>query len=113
MKVGDRVTVFRYGSIQYISKIERETNLYYVVESIKYRKIDGIQAGDTTRSSRIEKTTKAHEDKRRQFLLSQRLRYMRWEEFSLKALESLAAYAISLKARDEESEEVIEDENNR
>lgn len=113
MKVGDRVTVFRYGSIQYISKIERETNLYYVVESIKYRKIDGIQAGSNTCPSRIEETTKEHEDKRRQFLLSQQLRYMRWEEFSLKSLESLAAYATSLKARDEESEEISEDENNR
>jgi hypothetical protein len=45
--------------------------------------------------------------------VAQQLRYTRWEEFSLKALESLVAYVTSLKTRDEESEEISEDENNR
>lgn len=89
MKVGDTVTIYRYGDLFHIAKIERETKMFWVVNGDKYRKADGYEAGSSDRRYRIVPTTEAHREEREQYRLAEALRYHNWSRYSLSELKEI------------------------
>lgn len=109
MKVGDSVTLYRYGDLFSISKIERETKMFWVVNGEKYRKTDGYEAGSSDRRYYIVPTTDEHRKERKRHRLAEALKYHNWSSYPLDKLEEIFAVLNSVdeywkeKERDEET----------
>ena len=92
MKVGDQVAIIGYLGVEKVSPIDRETKLYWCVDSRKFRKSDLREPSCIwTTDLRIEQATQEHIDELKKRRLVSKLSATKWEKLDLETLEKVFA----------------------